>query len=754
MADSPPTRRSARSRVPNKKYSADTFETLDILELDSDVPAEPIPEFDDPDVDEDFESDRVAEEHEDEDSVVTSNEGSDDTDIDTPVEVFEDALSYASEPDMLENGEDLKRRGSTFEKSKKVRVVKIPEGNWHSRGINWNGKTKDSLMKYLVGTNPQDMADFVQARDKWVQLATLPTRVADKQGSGGMAFPFVSSDSSPFTQASADWDWYYKQGGKRKLEERQRACSLRLNNTSKYISWSQRKHDFLMGSYGNQRVHSLASLETLSVNEAWNSTSMLGPHSKQQNRTSKERNGWMLNAGAKISCLDWAPNHPGRTQYLAISTGPSPPPGTKQHTPFEPSELYSASSHLWAFQAATTSGSEGLMDTTQAPELVQFICTDWGALRQFRWCPSPMEARRSDSGNTHVGLLAGVWSDGYVRVLDIHLETAPSSPSIYGPIVKYQGAAFESRPPDTVCTCLTWLSATELAVGCANGFVAIWDIAESILSMPTTNMDAPVSQVPRTPSSSNSPPRPWFYHYLHHSYVLSLASTYPSHRHFLVSASIDGYLRLTDVRNPVVDSVLSPRSRMLNSAVDFHPYTQSFLHSEDNDYLRALPLRRFFTVIMFGKVEGTVLSMAVGKVHPCVLVASADGTVLTTNPMRKVMGFKQAQYQQIWFRHEWVPKPQPLPSESDGGTQGVPATNQDRQFVREGMSRITEGYKVEAVELQRSNKARSKSGTVLATIYEEESGVTQVAWNPNLHCGGWAAAGMGCGLLRIEDLAI
>jgi len=154
------------------------------------------------------------------------------------------------------------------------------------------------------------------------------------------------------------------------------------------------------------------------------------------------------------------------------------------------------------------------------------------------------------------------------------------------------------------------------------------------------------------------------------------------------------------------------------------------------------------------------MSMAVGRVHPCVLIGCADGTVLTTNPMRKVMSFKQAQYQQIWFRHEWAPTPQTKQNEGNEGMQGVSTSAEDhhvtRIVAREGTSRITEGYKVETVDLLKSSKVKVKGrdGTVLATIYEEESAVTQVAWNPNLHCGGWAAAGMGSGLVRIEDLAI
>lgn len=47
-----------------------------------------------------------------------------------------------------------------------------------------------------------------------------------------------------------------------------------------------------------------------------------------------------------------------------------------------------------------------------------------------------------------------------------------------------------------------------------------------------------------------------------------------------------------------------------------------------------------------------------------------------------------------------------------------------------------------------------QDGVVFSTIYEEQTAITAVAWNPNLPCGGWAAAGMGSGLVRVKGLAL
>lgn len=51
-------------------------------------------------------------------------------------------------------------------------------------------------------------------------------------------------------------------------------------------------------------------------------------------------------------------------------------------------------------------------------------------------------------------------------------------------------------------------------------------------------------------------------------------------------------------------------------------------------------------------------------------------------------------------------------------------------------------------------KEKEKEGMVISTVREEEEGVTQIEWNPNLVCGGWVAVGWGSGLVRVQDLAL
>ena len=140
--------------------------------------------------------------------------------------------------------------------------------------------------------------------------------------------------------------------------------------------------------------------------------------------------------------------------------------------------------------------------------------------------------------------------------------------------------------------------------------------------------------------------------------------------------------------------------------------------------------------------------------HAAVLIGSTDGSVLATNPMRRGINTKCTQYQQIWFRHEWVEKKRDRSTEESAAENST--ANAIMNDTREGLSRFTEGYKVESLLMTKAPRTARKVKDALpfSTIFEEETGITQVVWNPNIEYGSWAAAGMGSGLVRVEDLAI
>ena len=142
----------------------------------------------------------------------------------------------------------------------------------------------------------------------------------------------------------------------------------------------------------------------------------------------------------------------------------------------------------------------------------------------------------------------------------------------------------------------------------------------------------------------------------------------------------------------------------------------------------------------------------VGRLHASIAVGAADGSVIVTNPIRKALGRRETGYQQIIFKHEWVRRP------AQAGA-GIDTLNgeEEGEGKRQGISRITEGYKVQKADVDVNKKRENgkwKGGITNTTIHEEETAVTALGWNPNWTCGGWLAVGWGSGLVRVQDVAI
>ena len=356
--------------------------------------------------------------------------------------------------------------------------------------------------------------------------------------------------------------------------------------------------------------------------------------------------------------------------------------------------------------------------------------------------------------------------------------------------VKVQSAAFLASPgllplADTkqadikpVTTCLTWLSATDLAIGYSNGALGIYNIYPQSQSSSklTSHSSKSADHGPRPPTSSLTEPKsfpeaanassggsqdpslpssggyslsdatqdggtePWLFLQLHPTYILSLISAYPTHPALLISSSLSGYLRLTSLRAPTTDYVLSVRTRTPPSSLAYCDSLLSLVApDESSETIRLWGLRCFFSSLACGKLgsapgpgQGIV---DVGKCHSSIAAGGADGGVTVTNPMRKMLGRNTAGWQQVVFKHEWV--------------------RRSGQGPRQGMSRITEGYAGEKVDLGVRYGGDFRDGVAQSTIYEEETAVTALGWNPNNSgCGGWLAVGWASGLVRIQDMAI
>lgn len=199
---------------------------------------------------------------------------------------------------------------------------------------------------------------------------------------------------------------------------------------------------------------------------------------------------------------------------------------------------------------------------------------------------------------------------------------------------------------------------------------------------------------------------------------------------------MDGETRLVSLLDTQIDVAETTRMRIGSPFVAYSPMLQSFFSGDETDFVRMLPVRRFYTTSAAARLPNSMTALApCSSWHPSILVGSAGGTVMATNPLRKLVHTKAQLIQQTWFTHEWV--------------KGTEAHGS-------GISRFQDGFRAENVSLSRNmvGDPRMVNGTMIMTIFDEGTHITALAWNPNQSCAGWACAGLGCGLIRLEDLAI
>lgn len=598
-------------------------------------------------------------------------------------------------------------------------------------------------LKDLFGPKSGDLNPILNTRDFWRRQETLPVRKSDIWPST-LRRSFFENAETREKEISTTREWYAK-AGQEAIASAQKSESLIAEEAKAYLANDGAESlNVLCGPVDNPQVYTLKKLSYLNVAEPF----------KQK----EGRRGWLFNLGSRIQDAQWAPNENGNTQYLAVAveqktmTGPQPRPMESPKAPaFSAMKPFPASIQIWAFDA----NELGELDVSKQPRLQLVICTDWGAPKQFRWCPIDMNAgteNTEEEEGIRIGLLAAIWSDGRVRIVDVSCprSTTNSSETQY---LHVTHAAFDVSFPQTVPSCLRWLSGTALAVATAVGTLAIWTLSQPETFSSTQN--------------ARHSPRPWFYQQISDTYILTISSGWPSQPHFISITTADGFARLYDIRTPNADTTASIRGRTLSMTQDWHEQTQSFIAPDEHYMLKHNPIRRFYHNLYTMRAESSITRCASSPVHPGILIGGADGRVEASNPVGRITNYKIIPWQQTWFAHEWrgpvtnlVPSHHEDVEMAEGGPVGevtAEASTVPRSFLDKPLARITEGYKALQPGIQHSVVSKKVANPEVGkgiTIYEEPSAVTALAWNPNLKFGGWAVAGMGDGLLRVEDILV
>ncbi|KAF2715911.1 hypothetical protein K431DRAFT_258577 [Polychaeton citri CBS 116435] len=598
----------------------------------------------------------------------------------------------------------------------------------HTRGL-LDGFVKGSSSSlyrrvFFFGPSARDYTPFKRAVEKWIQYPCLPTRKPDETGHGGFHASFYAPSDGQSVCSKQDWSWYFGEAGKEKLERRQRFSFFQPNDNMTDLSQYGRAVSILVGPYNHQKKLELRPGEYRTLADAC--------HSEAPGQGVAQRLGFILNAGREVRCVEWAPNEAGQDQYLAVGTDVGSEFSVDRvvsEGSSEP-ELRDCSIQIWKFKSA----GRGRIDHLFHPKLLLRIATAWGGIRQLKWCQIGVDWELKKSIEASIGLVAAIWTDGALRVFEV-----PRDPPLQS--THLDSGAFENKPPDTVYTTLTWLSPSRLAAGCANGSVAIWDL-------------------PVTLSSDAPNPRPTIYSCIAQGYIMNMTSCWPSRPDLLLITDMSGHVSMTDLRQPShvlpspAGTVQSHRSRHPNPTLTWYDYVQCAITAEDQtSSIRCHPIRRFWTLTKLGRLTSPGTTIACSPCHPYILVSTQGGEVLSFNPLARIVKPKGLVYQLDWFWHEW----RPLGSEEQEVASADRLAISDGQMSnldQAGVARITEGFRAERIRPSEGVTQNTQEGVQFSTVYEPKTAVSAVAWNPNTHVGGWAAAGMADGLVRVEDLAL
>lgn len=443
----PRARRSTRVSGAKTNYTTDPFEIAgvggesDIAEAADPAAAQAEDDDDEGDSDEEFQdapgNGEGAEEDEDEQAELAyedENEEPSTMDIDepTPTAKGRGKKKNAEKENKTSHPTPIKKRrpdGATVLKGNET----------HSRGIvNPLEHVGKSLhLQFSFGTDERDLLAILYARDRWSKgidsgfpsRASLNAVQTAPDYTYGPTFGAEPEDVG--RESTRGWDWYYDGDVGERFGRRQRLDKIDENEGRRtYMPVPKPgKHTVLIGPADGQKRFALGQFELFNFGEAWR-------ESKSGARR-KHREGWIINLGQKIQAMAWASNQDGLVQYLAVAAPITEkqkshypdPLADKAALAFRPSAPYPSALQIWAFRARRDDSPTKTLDMEFKPRLRLALCTEWGDLRRIAWCPSPRAKRDEDDENAlkGIGLLACVWGDGCVRVLDIKTNRDPDT---------------------------------------------------------------------------------------------------------------------------------------------------------------------------------------------------------------------------------------------------------------------------------------------------------------------------------------
>ncbi|KAK4188443.1 hypothetical protein QBC35DRAFT_195702 [Podospora australis] len=594
---------------------------------------------------------------------------------------------------------------------------------------------------------------------RWLYFPILPPRTVPENKMGIMPSPWVPPNFER-DQENRATRWYNDYA----LRSPESQQTYRLPDGANRIPRANGGLATFVGPWDKQKQYRLVQGDGLSIAPS-------GLPTSDEDTKDKTPSGWIFDVGGIPLSIAWAPLVRGKSQVLAVATIPfsDQESGSIGEVNFDDkAEVKDGSVQFWEFLGEPAKEGELAQPSTKLPRLLGAMCFEWGRPKRLQFCPVPIAGYETPNS---YGLLAILCGDGRARVLDIGYvpeEAGASYDFATKPVVEFG----LSDDYNLEVTCLTWVNINRIALGHTDGSITLWSVYPRALLQR---------------------------HSAHTTYVIDIASAYPSNPHLVASIPVGGCATLTDLSQPSSEFTYFPVP-----AISFQPNLlcwneamQGFMalypSSTPNTTIAFLHHRFFCQARSICTGPNTLTCVSSGTTHPFILVGCADGSVFSCNALQKLFKQKGEPLRKIkLFEHEY------RPIENAGDEEDTPTLPRLR-----GATRILQGYLPEVNDDPRSEKrkemdrkkrlAKKKAGgkrrgrpkknpvpeaeaaaAAAAQAEEEEdleaelqeklasrvviheplTRVTAVAWNPNVNFSCWAACAMASGLIKIMDLGV